>query len=65
MKPTINFLMVHLSCIQPHINMQSFPVLGVVISHVYLAVGVFPDHISFPCLMAALLGPTTVISDSI
>ena len=47
------------------INMQSFPVLGAVISHAYLAVGVFPDRIAFPCLAAALLGPTTMISDSV
>ena len=45
--------------------MQSFPVLGTVISHAYLAGGVFPDRIAYPCLAAALLGPTTVISDSI
>ena len=47
------------------VNMQSFPVLGAVISHAYLAVGVFPDRIAFPCLAAALLGPTTMISDSV
>ena len=44
---------------------MAFPVLGAVISHGYLAVGVFPDRIAFPCLAAALLGPTTTISDSI
>ena len=31
------------------VNMQSFPVLGAVISHAYLAVGVFPDSLSLSC----------------
>ena len=47
------------------VDMRSFTVLGAVISHAYLAVGVFPDRIAFPCLASALLGPTTKISDSI
>ena len=59
-----HLLMVH-PATHACVDMQSFPVLGVVISHVYLAVGVFPDCIVFPCLAAALLGPTTMISDSI
>ena len=68
MKPTVTFLMVHLSYIQPYMLVlicTHFPFLGAVISHGYLAVGVFPDRIAFPCLAAALLGPTTTISDPI
>ena len=47
------------------VNMQAFPILGAIISHAYLAVGIFPDCIAFPCLAAALLGPNITISDSI
>lgn len=47
------------------VDMRSFPILGAVISHAYLTVGVFPDRIAFPCLATALLGPATTISNSI
>ena len=66
MKPTIIFLMVHLSCIQPHMLVsicnhflywgQSF--------HMHTLLLGF-SQTAFPCLAAALLGPTTMISDSV
>ena len=47
------------------VDMQAFPVLGAVMSHAYLAAGVFPDCIGFPCLAAALLGYYVKIPDSV
>ena len=41
------------------INLERFQTLGRIISHAYLAAGVFPDQIAFPCLVAALLGLDT------
>lgn len=47
------------------VNMATFATLGSVISHSYLVSGVFPDRVAFPCLEAALLGPSTVISNAL
>ena len=47
------------------VSMTTFPILGAIISHAYLVAGVFPDRVAFPCLAAALLGPHTVISDTV
>lgn len=45
--------------------MTTFPILGAIISHAYLVAGVFPDRVAFLCLAAALLGPHTVLSDTL
>ncbi len=47
------------------IDMTTFSTLGAIISHCYLVSGVFPDRITFPCLAAALLGPSTILSDQL
>ena len=47
------------------VSMATFPTLGAITSHAYLATGVFPDRVAFPCLAAALLGHDIVISDII
>ncbi len=39
--------------------------LGAITSHCYLVSGVFPDRIAFPCLAAALLGPSAILSDQL
>ena len=41
----------------PHIDMSMWPIMGTVISHTYLACGVLPIRIAFPCLSAILLPP--------
>ena len=47
------------------VSMETFPLLGAIISHAYLVAGVFPDRIAFPCLAAALLGNNTVVPDTL
>ena len=45
--------------------MGTISTLGAITSHAYIATGVFPDRVAFPCLAAALLGPHIVITDAI
>ena len=47
------------------VDMSSFTILGAIMSHAYLTVGVFPDRLAFPCLAAGLLGPTITFPDCI
>ena len=41
----------------PHIDMSIWPIMGTVISHAYLACGILPIRIAFPCISAILLPP--------
>ena len=41
----------------PHIDMSVWPIMGTVVSHAYLACGILPIRIAFPCLSAILLPP--------
>lgn len=47
------------------IDLEMFQVFGRITSHAYLAAGVLPDRIAFPCLAIALLGVKTKCADSI
>ena len=47
------------------VSMATFPTLGAMTSHAYLATKVFPDRVAFLCFAAGLLGPDIVISDII
>ena len=51
--------------IHPEIDMQVFPIMGCLLSHGFLACSYLPVVIAFPTLVGILLGPTTVIPDSI
>ena len=39
----------------PHIDISAWPLLGTIISHSYLACGILPIRIAFPCLSCVLL----------
>ena len=41
--------------VHPTVNMQHLPLLGAVISHVYLSCGILPTRIAFPCLVSIQL----------
>ena len=47
------------------IDLEMFQVFGRITSHAFLAAGVLPDWIAFPCLAIALLGMKTKCADSI
>ena len=49
----------------PTIDMTAFPLLGKILSHGYIACGFLPVHISFPVIVASLLGPDAQISDGV
>lgn len=51
--------------IHPEIDMQVFPILGRLVSHGFLACSYLPVVIAFPTLVSVLLGPNTVVPDSI
>ena len=51
--------------IYPEIDMQVFPIMGRVLSHGFLACNYLPVVIAFPTLVGILLGPNTVVPDSI
>ena len=44
--------------LHPHIDMQSLPKLGLILSHGYLCSGFHPTHIVLPVLVYILLGTT-------
>jgi hypothetical protein len=41
--------------IHPGMDMRAFSILGTIISHAYLVLGILPIRISFPCLAGMLL----------
>ena len=47
------------------VEMEKFPLLGIVISHGYIACGFLPARIAFPRLAAVLLEPATKVSNKI
>ena len=47
------------------ININSFSILGAILSNAYLIAGVIPDRVAFPCLAVAFLGTRISISDSV
>lgn len=47
------------------IDINSFGVFGTILSHAYLATGILPDRIAFPCLASILLGSDTLIPDAV
>ena len=47
------------------VEMEKFPLLGIVISHGYIACGFLPARIAFPSLAAVLLEPATKVSNKI
>ena len=47
--------------VHAHIDMQTLPVLGKIISHGYLSCGYLPVRIAFPTLATVLLGPATEV----
>lgn len=49
----------------PQIDTEAFSSLGRILSHGYLVCGFLPVRIAFPTLVCLLLGPHTVIPDSI
>ena len=51
--------------IHPEINMQVFPILGRLLSYGFLACNYLPVVIAFPTLVSVLLGPNTIVPDSI
>ena len=51
--------------IHPQITISTFAIVGRIISHGYLVVGMLPDHISLPVLISAILGPSVKIPDYI
>jgi len=42
--------------VHPQVDFSTFPVLGKVLSHGYLATGIIPDKIALPALIHILLG---------
>ena len=51
--------------LHPHIDMQSLPKLGVILSHGYLCSGFLPTRIVLPVLVYILLGTTVELPSSI
>jgi len=51
--------------VHPHIDLSQFVTIGRVISHGYLATGIFPDRIALPVLISAVHGVGVSIADSI
>ena len=47
------------------VEMEKFPLLGMLISHGYIACGFLPGKIAFPILAAVLLGAATKVSDKL
>ena len=50
--------------LHPEADMQSFPRLGLVLSHGYLVSGFLPTRIAFPAVASILLGPHVEVPDS-
>ena len=47
------------------VDLTAFSVIGTALSHAYIIAGILPVRIAFPCLAVALLGPATVIPDTL
>ena len=45
-----------------HVDMQSLPILGKIISHGYISCGHLPVRIAFPVIASLLLGPSIEVS---
>ena len=50
--------------LHPESDMESFPKLGLVLSHGYLMSGFLPTRIAFPAIASILLGPNVDVPDS-
>ena len=51
--------------IHPQLDFTAYPILGRVLSHGYLVVGVLPIRVALPSLVGMLLGPSASISTQI
>ena len=51
--------------IHPGIDMSNLPVLGAILSHVFLSSSFLPIRVAFPILATVLLGPSVKIQDMI
>ena len=47
------------------VDLTAFRVVGTTLSHAYIIAGILPVRVAFPCLAIALLGPATVISNTL
>lgn len=50
--------------LHPGIDMAAFPKLGTIISHAYLTSGILPIRVTFPCMAAMVLGPSSQVSEA-
>ena len=51
--------------VHPQIDLSAYSILGRILSHGYLATGIFPDRVALPTLIQSLLGPGVTISQEI
>ena len=49
----------------PHIDMSVYPILGTILSRGFLVTGILPVRLSFPTIVATVLGPTVDIPANI
>ena len=51
--------------VRPEVDVTIFPIMGGLLSHGFLTCSYLPVVLAFPTLVGALIGPTTIVPDSI
>ena len=50
--------------VHPQVDMSTFPLLGTILSHGYMAWGFIPVRVVFPVIAAVLIGPSVQLPSS-